>query len=502
MKKTTKAIVFVVCVLLVFAAMTSCNAKDEKSGDGKGDPAANQENENANRARSADDGLLRDNLPDGLDFGGYEFRVLFHTYGDRSGAYFYPEAEEGEILSDAFYKRNKKIQERFNVAIKATKQEGGGNLSAAVIGKDVLAGADEYDMYMVVDREAQNDASKGYLYPVNQLEYVDLAQLYWLRDVNEILTVGSKLPWAFSEEMLSVFENTLAVFYNKKQAQDLGFEDLYRIVREGGWTFDKFFEYAKAGIKNLGGNDKMTADDCWGIVAGNDEFYANFWIGAGINSVDKDANGMPYFALPGNERFLTMAQLIFDNKSIDGMYWDSHTRKLPLGTGIAAGIDFFRNGHAVFVVATIQEMVNLRDMEDDFGVIPFPKFEKEQPRYYSRISGGRPFVIPTTNQRPDIAGALMEAMACETSNTVYPAYYESSLKNKFSRDPETVEMLDLVRATLMYDLGDTIWFSDVRGPLTNDFNGKTNKIASWIEKNSDKVDKAIAKIVESIMEAY
>ena len=504
MKKTTKIILTLLYVLFGFAIIASCDNKSgEESKENANAAYAGENAGEAGEAQNADDGLLRDNVP-ALNFGGYEYRILWCDYGPRGGANFYPESEEGEILNDTIYKRNQKIQERFNVKLKAaTVVDGQGEaVSLNTLVKNVQAGADEYDMQIMVDREATTAAGRGLLYPISGMEYIDLSQPYWLHDVNNILTVGGKLAWAFSEEMLSVFENTLAVFYNKKQAQDFGFEDLYKLVGDGRWTFDKFFEYAKAGIKDVDGDGKMGKDDYWGITAGFDEYYPNFWIGAGILSVEKDENDMPYFSLPGNARFLSVAQKIFDAKETEGMYIDAHTKQMATGTGLAAGIEFFKSGYSVFLSATIQEMVKLRDMPDDFGVVPFPKYDDAQSNYCSRISGGRPFVIPATNQRPDIAGALMEAMACETRNTVYPAYYESSLKIKFSRDPETVEMLDLVRDTLVYDLGDTIWYEALRSPLTAALSGKNNTIASWIEKNEAKIANEIQKTADAILGAY
>jgi len=504
MKNPPKAIAIiaiVLCALSVFAALASCGENEEKSG-GPENPAGQENTGTAADGKEAADGLVLDNVPQ-LDFGGYEYRVFYCDYGERSGVEMYPEEMDGDILNDTIYRRNQKIQERFNVKFAVTTVEDGkgATVSLATLTKNVQAGDDAYDMHLMVDREATTAATKGLLYPVNEMEHIDLTRPYWKQDVNAILTVGGKLAWALSDEMIPAFENTCVMFFNKKQAQDLQLDDLYNIVRSGEWTFDKFFEYAKMAMKNVSGGAKFTNDDFWGIVAAFDEFYPNFWIGAGIKSIDKDAADIPYFALPGNERFLTVGAKIFDNIKADGMYVESHTSKLPTGSGVAAGVDFFRNGHALFIATIIQEMVNLRDMPDDFGVLPFPKFEAAQERYYSRLTGSRPFVIPATNQKPEAAGALMEAMACETYNTVYPAYYESSLKTKFSRDPDTCEMLDLIREVTVYDLGDTIWYEAVRSPITTVFNGKANTLASWIEKNEQKVNKAIQKTVEAILDA-
>jgi ABC-type glycerol-3-phosphate transport system substrate-binding protein len=153
----------------------------------------------------------------------------------------------------------------------------------------------------------------------------------------------------------------------------------------------------------------------------------------------------------------------------------------------------------LFSVGALQEMVQLRDMPDDFGVVPFPKFNEEQARYYTRVIGGFPFVVPGTNARPEIAGALMETMACETRNTVIPAYYESSLQEKFARDLDTAEMLDLMFETKVYDLGDTIWFSPIRVDYTGVFTSGRNTFASLTERNAEKYNQLIEKVVESIL---
>jgi hypothetical protein len=91
-------------------------------------------------------------------------------------------------------------------------------------------------------------------------------------------------------------------------------------------------------------------------------------------------------------------------------------------------------------------------------------------------------------------------MACEARNKIIPAYYESALKNKYSRDPDTAEMLDLVFDTRVYDLGDTIWYDPIRIDYTNVFAKGENTFASATEKNADKYNKIIEKSINAILE--
>ncbi|MCL2814899.1 MAG: hypothetical protein FWD23_09900 [Oscillospiraceae bacterium] len=450
------------------------------------------------------DKLFHDNVPK-LDFEGYEYRVLIGEVPSIAGSFvskIYPEEQVGEVLYDALYMRNKKIEERFNISFK------GNTVSLfdlyTTIKKEVSAGADAYDMYMQIDRDAYSASAEHLITPISDLPYIDLTQPYWCQLPNRQLSVGGKLYVAFSDEMLSFFEATLVTYFNKRQVAEMELENLYEAVRAGTWTHDKLYTYAKTAIKDLDGDNTMTDADNWGISSDADLIYQCFWTSSGKNMVDKDKGDIPYFAVPGNDVFFDIGDMLISQfKSVNGIYMEGMlSGNLPHygGAGRDARAAFFKDGKSLFNVGFITEMVLFRDMSDDFGIIPFPKYKADQPQYYTRVCGGFPYVIPITNPRCEIAGAVMEAMACETRNTVIPAYYESSLKTKYSRDTDTAEMLDLIYETRVYDLGDTIWYDPIRIVYTSVLGSANNTLASVTEKNADKFNKVIRETVDKILE--
>jgi len=501
MKNITKLIIFILCLLccsLLTGILTSCAENNGNTiNPGKENNTAGNEN---TAEESTDDGLFYDKVPE-LDFGGYEFKVVTGTYG-RENQELFPESEIGEILNDTIYSRNKNIEGRFNMTFKAETIDLFQLLPA--LSKNVKAGDNAYDMYMQIDRDAYSAAGQGLLYPFDKLPHLDLTQPYWCQLPNKQLTVGGRLFWGFSDDMLSHFEATVVLYFNKKQVADLQLEDIYSLVRSGAWTYDKFFEQARLAVKDTDGDGKMTEADNWGIVSESDYFYQSFWISAGTNLVSKDANDIPYFAVPGNQRFFDMAdKVISELKLKDGIYLESQKVPIPSfdGNWTEKRVAFFRAGRALFMSGAIQEMVQLRDMPDDFGIIPFPKFTADQPQYYTRVCGGFPYVIPSTAENPELSSALLEVMACEARNAIIPAYYESALKNKYSRDVDTAEMLDLIFDTRVYDLGDTIWYNPIRIDYTNVFAKGENTFASATEKNAAKYEKIIDKSVNAILDA-
>ena len=93
-------------------------------------------------------------------------------------------------------------------------------------------------------------------------------------------------------------------------------------------------------------------------------------------------------------------------------------------------------------------------MEEDFGIIPFPKYSAEQEAYYTHVDGHAPLMIlPKTLTNPENAGIVLEALAYESNKTVVPAVYEIVLQSKYARDEASQRMLDLILEGRVYTFG-------------------------------------------------
>jgi len=115
MKNTFRLFIIFLSAALLF--LGACGGGSPAQG---GDAPKNADDTPAAEDAGAapESNLISDNLP-GFDFGGYEFRVLNGVFPTFVNDLYYPEAQIGEVLNDAFYSRNIKIEERFNVRIKA-----------------------------------------------------------------------------------------------------------------------------------------------------------------------------------------------------------------------------------------------------------------------------------------------------------------------------------------------------------------------------------------------
>lgn len=161
-------------------------------------------------------------------------------------------------------------------------------------------------------------------------------------------------------------------------------------------------------------------------------------------------------------------------------------------------IGLFANGRALFMPSGLVNMSSLGSMNDDFGMLPLPKYNEEQENYYSRLMDGWINTVPSSNTDLSRTSIIMESMAVETKNLVYPAYLNSAMENKYLRDDESRKMIDLAQERRIVDLGDTVWMVPVRTTMLAIFNKNTCQVDSTISSMKDVINETIRKGTEGL----
>ena len=111
------------------------------------------------------------------------------------------------------------------------------------------------------------------------------------------------------------------------------------------------------------------------------------------------------------------------------------------------GSQAFLDGRSLFLVDKITSCVSaqFREMEDDYGIIPLPKYDEAQETYYSHASAHADcFAIPVINEDFERCSIILEAMAAEGYKTIRPAVYDVAIKQKGARDEDSAKMIDLI----------------------------------------------------------
>ena len=140
------------------------------------------------------------------------------------------------------------------------------------------------------------------------------------------------------------------------------------------------------------------------------------------------------------------------------------------GAGAVAyeeAMNIFAAGEAMFVAGRLNHAeMFLRDMVDDYYVIPCPMLNKEQGAYYTGVHDSTNiYGINYSSERIPAAAATLEALSYESFYSIRPIYYDSFLKFKYTRDDEAAEMIDIMHDGVYTDFVFIWQFSDVMNRL-------------------------------------
>lgn len=477
---------FILAMLLLLSSLSSCSSKDSTTPDAE-TSAGTTETAVAEPVETE----IQDDLPE-KDFGGQEYRVRSVTYDPSSYTTIFDPAElNGEIVNDALYNRNRSIEERFNMVFTASEDSYDNNFKQL---KEMnIAGDNALEMVMCINRNSFAAAVDGYLTNMERLTYLNLGKPWYSKVINDSMTIDGKLFFAYSDECLQMFESTIVLMFNKDMMTDLQQEIPYSIVENGEWTFDLFREYCTAAKTDLNGDGVYKKGDQFGLITNIDFYYPSMWVGADTLSVAKDENDIPYFNIPGNERWVSAMEYVVQLMSEDLIFMEDFAKRTET-------VQHFTERQSLFCMSTLGRMPITRDMEDDMGILPLPKYDEAQENYRSRVIDGWLHVVPATISDPEYVSIIMEALACESYKNVFPAYYENFVSHKILRDKESIDMMNLIKDTRVLDMGDVQWYETIRGKYHSVVEKKNTDFASVtasVEKAAAQViDEAVAKIKE------
>ena len=438
---------------------------------------------------TADD-LSKDNLPGDLDFSGREFRIFSRLQPWFNGSWVSGE-ETGEILNDSVYKRNSRVMDRFGITI----TELGGS-SSDQARNSILAGDDSFDIVNTRCSVAFDYAEEKLFFSIDDLKYIDLSRSYWDDQLNERVSICGKSYFAVGASNLTGYDYTHVLVFNKDLAEKKKAGDLYSLVKSGKWTLDSYSSVVKNFSEDLNGDSVMDEADLYGYLSQPKAVLPAFWIASGVLSINVNDKGEPEFTMPSDRKFLEVFDKTFEI-TYDNNSWYNNSAVANYDDTL---INMFQSGKGLFMDMTFFYIASLRDMDANFGILPYPKYDEAQENYLSRIEGLELTGVPVTAD-PDFVSAVLEALACESASTVVQAYYDVALKTKYTRDNESADMLDLIFENRVFDLGDTIWCDMIRdGVFKPMFTDNDRALSSKFATMQSAMDAKIAAAIKAFTE--
>ncbi len=489
--KQSRLILCIAAALLITACADSADTPAETTAQPTTDTAAVTETESSDVAVA--------NVPADMDFGGHTFTFLVtgNTENNWQKNDFHAPEENGDVFNDARFRRNLAVEEKFNVKIATEEQYGqtkGAGSGYQTIEKCVMSGDTAYDAGMIAGYDCATLAYSGLLYDLCDMPYIDLSQRWWDQRVNEDLTIAGKLYYTTGDISTADNDATGAILFNKKIVQDYDLPDPYAMVRDGKWTISAMAEMGKGIAADLNGDAKYDKNDRYAAIIWDDTMMGII-NAAGVKCATVKDDGTLELTFY-NDRLLSMFEQYRD------AYYDNAQAYAyqRVSYDITDPVNMFANDQSLFFFQLLDLVTYFRDMKTDFGILPLPKLDEEQDRYYSTIGSWHSVFLcaPAVQENAERTGIILESLAAESYNTVTPAYYEKTLVGKYIRDEESEEMLDIILSSHVYDLG---WFYQI-GKYCDDV------LYMWMEKDEDltsryeKREKIALRDIESINEAF
>ncbi|MBQ4290253.1 MAG: hypothetical protein II719_03570 [Clostridia bacterium] len=434
------------------------------------------------------------------DFGGAVFRMC--EYVDPNGMEYpdlWAEKLTGEIVNDAVFNRNLRIEERFHVKMDLYDP----GLEGVHAVKLLQAGDNSFALIESSPVYIGDNLSTGVFLDLTLLPYCDFSQRYWNASMREGSEIYGQIFMMGTDFTYLTMAWADFIYFNKQIQAEYDLENPYDLVHENRWTLENYLKMIASVSRDLNGDGVMDEKDLYGAMYHSGRRYGTFmqlFVGCGLNFTKSDGEGSRVVDVD-LEKAQTVSEQVREYFHQNSLY--------AIDTDQAFSEDrfwghdylyFFTENHALFAHETMKQMNVFREMEADFGVVPNPKYDESQESYRHRPGPSSGVIaVPTNISDATMVGAVLEYGAWLSHYTLIPAYYEVTIKTKRTRDETAMEMLDIIHDTIIFDIGDMydslnmamyIWNAYESGSFPRSFGSVEKKIQKSINK--------LAKLMEKV----
>lgn len=509
MKKT---IALLLCLLMVVCVLfTACDPAVDDNSSAPEQSAADdtsKADETGSKYQDKDGNYTLENIGmPAYNFTQTEFRVCITSnetqttyYSEEIGYDLYDTTDT--VLNEAVKTRNDLIEQNYGVQVVAIPVP---DVKVAVE-NDVTTNLHQYDAAMPFMPGAATMAQEGFIYDLKDFsDYIHLDAPWWDQSANASLSVGGHLYFTTGDISIMQKITSNAITFNKTMYENAcadTYGDMYQLVRDKKWTFDKLYEMSKAVTSDSDGEPGMGAKDTYGLSSSHGD-AVQYYLASGEKLITKDANDIPTIAIGSTENSLTVAQNVLEKLEL-GTEWLLICQDFvgQVDNIWVLSLDVFGENRCLFRTTAFSAIKKLRAYSDaaDFGIIPMPLITATQDTYYTPASCAYAYgiCIPVSADNAEFSAYMIEALCCYAKNTVTPAYYDVTLKSRDAKDMDSEEMLDkYIFNNVVYDLGVVYNFGSVSSMFNTLMSSKSADIVSTLDTNRNAINDAINECITS-----
>ncbi|MBE6609411.1 MAG: hypothetical protein E7634_01940 [Ruminococcaceae bacterium] len=426
--RKTRFLLIILCFCLLLP-IVACK-KEEKPNDV---PDDKYYYDDSSRERAADSIPLEYDLENQT----ITFLMRYPEFKDVVG-----DSESTDILYSKIYERNLSVIERLNVDLQFAATSSADMVPE--LKKEISTMSTAWEAVFPTSAQAVGNKLFNYFHNLNDSNYIDISERWWQEDaIMELSMDNYNYRFLFGDINISDTHRAGCIFYNKPLYEQYvsptkDRDDLYQTVIDGNWTLEEFDRLVRKCHIERGGDG---SNDIYGLVKFNSAIVHFMRESSGIRTYERNAQGMPEF------NFKNDHSISFLNK-LNRMIYENPGTNIHSDAG-DANLDF-ENGKLVFETSALYMVFNnsFREMKDDFGIIPYPKFDENQEEYITMVHNASYAVcIPVStdiDRANEEISAVIEALASESYRNVSVSFYEMALKAAYNRDDQSAQMIDII----------------------------------------------------------
>ena len=480
--KTTRFISIILLSLCFLTTLVAC-----KNETGSNDPLGSA----TPPIIETTEGQIIEEIPAVVDCDDYEFIILckdnelwFEMYANETGS------QTGDAISDALYTREIYIEDLYNCNVTLKKD------SKADEKVRLNASSDEHiaDALYTTGKLTLTLAKTGTLRNVLDIPELRLSNSYWDQNIQKEYRIGKALYCLEGDINIRDDLRTMQVTINKTLYEKYGlnetYGDIYKLVTDYEWTFDKMVEMTKDRYEDPDDNGQSMQDTYGVLMETTAPYY--FFLGSGIRPVVTVDNVLVScledpLILEAADKAISIldnnAYCMINSGSIKGV-----TDTWP------DAITIFKNDQTLFRSSALSSVNGYIDMTSEYGILPIPMMFDTNERYYCWVSSSNhyPLSIPY-NGVEDISktAIIIEAMAYYSKylkqDNYNEAFYERLADFRLGQTPEDVEMLDIIFESKTYELDQPLVITGFENQMWNRAKARsTSSMASVISAYRDR----------------
>ena len=485
--KFRRALALILSALLLCSFLPACS----ESAENQDDPGTKTDAPNGSDASvpspeiEAEDEDAKPeyyNMLPAEDFDGWKLTIANDGLSSEYFSGFCVDELTGDVFNDGLYNRRVAVQDKYNVVIEETN-----NGAANGIRQSVTSGSGDVGFGYVLTASCMGLISANYVLPITDLPTVDMSKPYWDKGAQQTLTFFDKMFFGYCDIGWDHYESMAVLFYNGFLLVNSGLSDSpYDLYMEGKWTLDRMYDMMNAVVQDADGDGKMTSGkDIFGWSGREFEYLPSLY-SSNLRLVRYDETADTYVMDVTQDAVMAVGDklnaIINDpNLSVPGR--NDETRNM------------FKDGKCLFYSRLLGDFRNLRDKEDDYGIICYPSLEENTD---GMVYVQQPYAILVPSDCPDTAriGTMLEALAAYTYDNVLDDYIQKTVIGKGARDQQSAELLEKFITIRAFDL---CYAFNVFAPIDAYGLGvKGGNYASAQQRQSKVFAKSVAKSVEAL----